>query len=119
MCTLGVKRSTWACLSCKITKPTILNFVFVFGGVVLGNYWKIYEISMPNLVTNLKQMPISEWCMVRWGFTNMTYQKVMCLKEIEPCDQNLLTILLDSTFNLKIGKLHGHLMRTCIFTLII
>lgn len=56
--------------------------------------------------------------MVRWGFKNMTYQKVMCLKEIEPCDQNLLTILLDSTFNLKFGKLHGHLMRTCTFTLI-
>lgn len=49
----------------------------------------------------------------------MAYQKVMCLKEIEPCDQYLLTILLDSTINLIIGKLRCHLMRTCIFTLVI
>ena len=58
---------------------------------------------------------IFEWCVVRRESKN-GHQKDMCLKEIELCVQNMLTII-GSIIDM-IGGLYDHLMSKRMFTLI-
>ena len=50
-----------------------------------------------------------KWCMVRYGSKN-GHQIEMCIKEIEPSPQNLLTIL-DSIVNITGGPLQSCIMK--------
>ena len=54
--------------------------------------------------------------MVRCGFKSGHQKDIMCLKEIGPHAQNMLTIL-GSIVNIILGDLYDHLMSMRIFTL--
>ena len=47
---------------------------------------------MPNQANDVNKTPVFEWYVVRCGSMN-GYQKDTCLKEIELCAQNMLSIL--------------------------
>ena len=56
-------------------------------------HYKSDNIDMPKSITNyLNQTPIFEWYVIRCGFRN-GYQRDMCIKEINPCAQFIITIL--------------------------
>ena len=59
------------------------------------------KIDVPNLVTYLNCTPIIERYMVGCGSKN-TYQKDMCLKEIQLSAKTMITIL-GLTFNMVGG----------------
>jgi hypothetical protein len=75
-------------------------------GAELGRGWNYHSlphrVSGSNVKCPLKWVLIVECCVVTYGFEN-TYQKNMCLKEVELRHaQNMLTIL-GSTINIVEG----------------
>ena len=79
---------------------------------------KIYEllkVDVVNSITYPSWTPIYEWYVVRCDSKDRGH-KGMCLKEIELCAQNTITIL-SSIFDIIGGDQYDHSMSMRMFTL--